>query len=234
LKLERYGIGIVKGLAVVIRNFFRFPVTVLYPEQKLNTSRRIRGNELVWNRTKCIICTTCAKACPQGAIHLVTAVDPANPNKNTVAKIEVDTGYCIMCGLCVEACPYNAIFMGYAYERAKYRRQDLVQTNEGLLASPERRASAFLHPELEAGLPEQTLLIDKKLHREEKVKVKTPNPPAESTGDSGTGGSTTREPAGKSQAAKEPAAKDSAASAAVPPAKAPEPEKKPESELKNQ
>ena len=79
-----------------------------------------------------------------------------------MAKLEVDTGYCISCGLCVEACPYNALHMGYAYERAKYRRQELVQTNQALLASPERRASAFMHPDMEADLPKQTLLVDKK------------------------------------------------------------------------
>ncbi len=164
MKLERYGIGIVKGLAVTIKHLFRRPVTVLYPEQRLNPARRIRGNELVWNNAKCTVCTTCAKTCPQGAIRMVLTVDPSNPNKSTVSRMEVDTGYCISCGLCVEACPYNALFMGYAFERARYRRQDLVQTNEGLLASEERRASAFLHPELEADLPEQTLLVDK-LHR---------------------------------------------------------------------
>ena len=160
MKLERYGIGIVKGLAVTIKHLFRRPVTVLYPEQRLNPARRIRGNELVWNNAKCTVCTTCAKTCPQGAIRMVLTVDPSNPNKSTVARMEVDTGYCISCGLCVEACPYNALFMGYAFERARYRRQDLVQTNEGLLASEERRASAFLHPELEADCLE-TLLVDK-------------------------------------------------------------------------
>jgi formate hydrogenlyase subunit 6/NADH:ubiquinone oxidoreductase subunit I len=161
LKLERYGIGIAKGLVVTIRHIARWPVTVCYPEQRLNPSRRIRGNELVWNNVKCVVCTTCAKACPQGAIKMVTKADPANPNRPTMATIQIDTGYCIMCGLCVEACPYNALFMGYAFERAKYRRKDLVQTNEALLATPERRASAFMHPELEAELPEQTLLVDK-------------------------------------------------------------------------
>jgi len=144
-----------------MKNLFRKPITVLYPNQRLNPSRRIRGNELVWNQAKCTVCTTCAKTCPQGAIHLETFVDPENPNKLSVSKFEIDTGYCIFCGLCVESCPYNALFMGYAFERAKYRRSDLVQKNEQLLASSEHRASAFLHPELEEELPQQTLLIDK-------------------------------------------------------------------------
>jgi NAD(P)H-quinone oxidoreductase subunit I len=161
LKLERYGIGIVKGLAITMRHLFRHPVTVLYPEERLTPSKRIRGNELVWNNVKCTVCNTCARTCPQGAIHLDTSVDPANPNKFNVTRFEVDTGYCISCGLCVASCPYNALFMGYAFERAKNRRSYLVQSNDGLLASPERRASAFMHPELEADLPEQTLLVDK-------------------------------------------------------------------------
>jgi NAD(P)H-quinone oxidoreductase subunit I len=164
LKLERYGRGIAKGLAVTIKHLFRKPVTVLYPEERLNPARRIRGHELIWNSAKCTVCTTCAKTCPQGAIHLETRIDPANPNKFTVTRFEVDTGYCISCGLCVESCPYNALFMGYTFERAKYKRNELVQRNEGMQASPERQASAYMHPELEAELPEQTLLVDK-LHK---------------------------------------------------------------------
>jgi formate hydrogenlyase subunit 6/NADH:ubiquinone oxidoreductase subunit I len=92
---------------------------------------------------------------------MVTSVDPANPNKPTMAKIEIDTGYCISCGICVEACPYNALHMGYAYERAKYRRLELVQANEGLLVSETRPLSAYLHADVEASLPEQTLLVEK-------------------------------------------------------------------------
>jgi hypothetical protein len=49
--------------------------------------------------------------------------------------------------------------MGYAYEKAKYRRGELVQSNEGLLASETRKASAYMHPDMEKDLPEQTLLV---------------------------------------------------------------------------
>jgi NAD(P)H-quinone oxidoreductase subunit I len=162
LKFERYGSGLAKGLRITFKHLFRRPVTVQYPEERLVSSKRVRGNELVWNDVKCVICTTCAKTCPQGAIHLNTSVDPANPNKLIVTKFEVDFGYCIQCGMCVEACPYNALHMGYNYEMAKYRREELIQSNEALLASPERRASAYMHPDLEADLPKQSLMIDKK------------------------------------------------------------------------
>ena len=160
MKFERYGKGIAKGLTVTIRYLFRHPITTQYPEQRLTTSRRIRGNELIWDNVKCTGCATCAKACPQGAILIVTAVNPVE-NRYAVEKYEVDTGYCIQCGLCVEACPYQAIYMGYAYERAKYRRGELVQADEMLLASEERRRSGYMYPDIAAGLPPQTLLIDR-------------------------------------------------------------------------
>jgi NADH-quinone oxidoreductase chain I len=160
LKFERYGIGIAKGLRVTIRHLLRRPVTTQYPEQRLNTSRRIRGNELVWDREKCTGCATCAKTCPQGAIHIVTSVS-AEENKYAVEKFEVDTGYCIFCGLCVEACPYEALFMGYAYERARYRRGELILDKEDLLASDERKPSGYARPQIAATLPRQTLLLDR-------------------------------------------------------------------------
>jgi formate hydrogenlyase subunit 6/NADH:ubiquinone oxidoreductase subunit I len=74
---------------------------------------------------------------------------------------QVDTGYCIQCGLCVEACPFQALFLGYSYERAKYRRGELVQANDALLVSKERPASGYMYPDIAAKLPPQSLLIEK-------------------------------------------------------------------------
>jgi formate hydrogenlyase subunit 6/NADH:ubiquinone oxidoreductase subunit I len=162
LKLDNAGMGMVRGLTVTLKNLFRRPITTQYPEQRLTPAKRTRGNMLVWNPEKCLVCSTCGKACPQGALKLVITSDPQNPNKSVMSKIEVDTGYCIFCGLCVEACPYNALFMSYAYELAKYRRRDLVQADLKLLATPENRASAFMHAENEAALPVQSLLVEKK------------------------------------------------------------------------
>jgi len=78
-----------------------------------------------------------------------------------VDKLEVDMGYCIFCGLCVEACPHYALFMGYAYERAKYRRQELVLNKEDLLLSDEKQPSGYARPKIEATLPQQTLLLER-------------------------------------------------------------------------
>ena len=160
MKFERYGIGIIKGMAVTLLHLFRHPSVNQYPEQRLNVSRRIRGHELIWSRERCTGCATCAKTCPQGAIEIVTATNAAD-NKYEVEKYRVDTGYCIQCGLCVEACPYDALFMGSSYERAKYRRSELVQADDELLESPQRPASGYFHPDIAKKLPQQTLLIEK-------------------------------------------------------------------------
>ncbi len=149
-------------MRVTIKHLFRHPITTPYPEQRLNTSRRIRGNELIWDNIKCTGCATCAKSCPQGAIQIVTSVN-LEENKYNVEKIEVDTGYCIQCGLCVEACPYEAIYMGSAYERAKYRRGEIVQSNEMLLESADRRRSGYMYPEIAKELPRQTLLVERNI-----------------------------------------------------------------------
>ena len=160
MKFERYGKGIAKGLTVTIRHLFRHPTVSQYPEQRLNISRRFRGNELVWSRERCTGCGTCAKTCPQGAIEIVTATN-LEENKYVVETYQLDTGYCIQCGLCVEACPYDALFMSYAFECAKYRRMELVQDKETMLEKPARQASGYFHPEIAEKLPRQTLLIEK-------------------------------------------------------------------------
>ena len=156
MKFERYGLGIAKGLTVTIRHIFRHPVTIQIPEQIINVSRRIRGNELVWSQEKCTGCGTCSKTCPQGVIHIVT--HKGEENNYVVDEFGVDTGYCISCGLCVESCPYEALFMGYAYERAQYRRSGLVQAKEDML-SDRKTASGYARPEIEKTLPEQSLLV---------------------------------------------------------------------------
>ena len=165
MKFERYGIGIAKGLTVTIRHLLRHPTVSQYPEQRLNISRRTRGNELVWSQEKCTGCATCAKTCPQGAIEVVTSAR-IEENKYLVEKFEVDTGYCIQCGLCVEACPFTALYMSYAFECAKYRRGELVQGKEVMLESEERQASGYFYPEIAAKLPRQTLLVERIIEEE--------------------------------------------------------------------
>ncbi len=73
MRLERYGNGIARGMAVTFKHLFRKPITTQYPEEKLTVSKRIRGNILAWSADKCIGCHTCADSCPTGCIEIKTS-----------------------------------------------------------------------------------------------------------------------------------------------------------------
>ena len=143
-------------MALTLKHLFRKKVTTQYPEQKLETSRRIRGQQFVWRADLCTGCATCAKSCPHGIIRITTSKN--GENKYKVDSIVFDTGRCMFCGLCVEACPYNALYMGRSYEQARYSRKLLWADMEELM-SPDNEASSYGHPEMDEKLPQQTLLV---------------------------------------------------------------------------
>ncbi len=157
MKFKGFGLGIAKGLAVTFRHLGRKKITVQYPEQRLSPSRRFRGNDFIWRQDRCTGCGTCAKACPQGNIKIVTS-SRGDDGTYVVEKLEIDLGRTMFCGLCVEACPYGALYMEWDYEKAQYSRKQVVADKERLMPQG-RLPSAYAHPELEAQLPEQTLLI---------------------------------------------------------------------------
>ena len=149
-----YGLGIVKGLIVTLKNFIRKPVTVNYPEQRAPQHSRFRGEEFAWYEERCTGCASCAKFCPLGIIHIVTSPSEANIPEGDSYKLEafdIDIERCMFCGFCVEVCPYDALFMGSGFEEAQYSRQDLVldkikDQREGKNKSP----STWFRPQLES------------------------------------------------------------------------------------
>ena len=87
MRLEKYGLGIAKGMALTLKHLFRRNITTQYPEMRLQVSRRIRGQQFVWREDLCTGCATCAKSCPHGIIQIKTSKN--GENKYIVDRIEL-------------------------------------------------------------------------------------------------------------------------------------------------
>ncbi len=146
-----YGLGLIKGLGVTMRNFFRKPFTVQYPEERLPQHPRFRGEEFAWYEERCTGCASCAKYCPLGIIKIVTHPSGNNLQEGETYGIDVfdiDIGRCMFCGLCVEACPYDALFMGSGFEESQQVRDKLVISVDMLRKAP-KKPSTWFRPQLE-------------------------------------------------------------------------------------
>ncbi|MCH7706097.1 MAG: NADH-quinone oxidoreductase subunit I [Chloroflexi bacterium] len=147
-----YGLGILSGLLVTMRNFLRPATTVQYPEQRVVQHPRFRGEEFVWYEERCTGCAVCAKYCPLGIIKIVTEPGGtlmAEGQSYAIDTFDIDIARCMFCGLCVEACPYDALFMGSGFEEATYSRKDLVITVDRL-RSADKHPSTWFRPQLES------------------------------------------------------------------------------------
>jgi NADH-quinone oxidoreductase subunit I len=132
-----YGLGIAKGLFATLRQLFRRPFTLQYPEEVREVPPRARTN-LLWFDERCTGCSTCAQACPDGCILVATS--PREDGSLNKDRYEIDFRLCMFCGLCVEACPYEAIQAGGPFDDAVYVFDDMYRDKDALT----RMAQAYL------------------------------------------------------------------------------------------
>ena len=146
-----YGINLVKGLVVTMKNLTKRPFTVQYPEERVKQHPRFRGEEFVWYEERCTGCASCAKYCPLGIIEIVTTPSetaPAEGDKYKLEVFDIAINRCMFCGLCVEACPYDALYMGSGFEQGQYSRKNMVIDIDHLRQA-EKRPSTYFRPQLE-------------------------------------------------------------------------------------
>ncbi len=116
-----YGEGLIKGLGVTIREFFKKKVTVQYPEEIYPLPDRFVGR-FTLDQDKCISCQMCVRACPNKVIQLESETVA---RKKRLLKYVMDLRYCLFCGFCIEACPTQALASEKDFELSQYRLENI-------------------------------------------------------------------------------------------------------------
>src|SRR3954464_15303536 len=126
----------VRGMYVVLEQFFRPPYTIMYPNEKGPVSPRFRGEHALRRypsgEERCIACKLCEAVCPALAIT-IEAGPRRNDGTRRTTRYDIDMVKCIYCGFCQEACPVDAIVEGPNYEFSVETREELLYDKDKLL-----------------------------------------------------------------------------------------------------
>src|SRR5881227_3472613 len=126
-----FGLGVAKGMLTTISHLVKPPVTIQYPEERLDMPIWTRGRprliyEVDTGELRCTACGACALASP---VDVIKIEQHPSPIKGKVLdRFDIDMAGCIECALCVEACPFRAITMAPDFEMVATfdRTTDLV------------------------------------------------------------------------------------------------------------
>ena len=101
----------VRGMWVVLEQFFRPPYTIMYPFEKGPLSPRFRGEHALRRypsgEERCIACKLCEAVCP--ALAITIEAEEREDGSRRTSRYDIDMTKCIYCGLCQESCPVDAI-----------------------------------------------------------------------------------------------------------------------------
>ncbi|MFQ5520003.1 MAG: NuoI/complex I 23 kDa subunit family protein [Candidatus Methylomirabilia bacterium] len=126
--------AVVRAMGVTLRNFFRRPVTVHYPDQIRPYPDRFRGIlALVYDpktgEEACIGCRLCEYVCPPQVI----LVEMLKGEKRNYAKsFTLELYACEFCELCVQVCPTDAIIMLKSFDLATSDRREMLLDKDRL------------------------------------------------------------------------------------------------------
>jgi NADH-quinone oxidoreductase subunit I len=132
---------ILRAMGVTIKYFFSKPITVQYPEERIQIYPRWRGRHELQRHPngleKCVACGLCAAVCPSQCIYVEAAENTPgerySEGERYARLYEINLTRCIFCGYCQDACPTGAIILRKDFELADYKREDFVFTKEMLL-----------------------------------------------------------------------------------------------------
>ncbi len=122
--------SLLSGMAITFRYFFKKPVTVIYPKERIQM-KRFKGPITFVTSEKtgdhlCIACNACIKVCPSRCMSLV-AKKSALDGKRVLTDFKVNYMLCSLCSLCIDVCPTDALMHDDPrYDMVSLTQKDLV------------------------------------------------------------------------------------------------------------
>ncbi len=126
--------AVAQAMGVTLKNFFRKPVTVQYPDVTRPYPDRFRGilaltYDPETGEENCIGCRLCEYVCPPQVIM----VEMLKGEKRNYAKtFTLELYACEFCELCVQVCPTDAIIMLKSFDLATRDRRELLLDKDRL------------------------------------------------------------------------------------------------------
>src|SRR5229473_466630 len=194
------GAGILKGMAVTLRNFAgsyfykERLITMQYPEERSPLPENYRNFPILIYDTedpqaglRCVACKICEKECPPQCIYIIKSDDkkPDYMGKpQFYPKVfDIDISVCMSCQICVEVCPFEAIKMDKVFELSRRERFDALLQRKSELA----KSNTYYHSicpteaaEVDVKLAEAAAAAAKKKAAAAAAAAPTPTTPATS------------------------------------------------------
>ena len=134
-----FGVGLLKGLAVTIKQLRTRPSTLMYPHERPDLAPRTRGVIALMDEN-CTVCMLCARECPDWCIYIDSHKETVPPAKeggrartrNVLDRFAIDFSLCMYCGICIEVCPFDALWWSPEFEYAEYSIDGLLHEMDKL------------------------------------------------------------------------------------------------------